>query len=404
MGDDKTSGRRRWIDLGQTLQDRLAETQRHPSGFDYLRLILSFVFVAYHAFFVCYGWSVSDWVFLGPARPVGYFLLPSFFALSGFLVAGSLERNTLPVFFTLRVLRIMPALAVEVLLSAFLLGTLLTTWNWSDYFSHPRFWSYLLNVVGYVHIQLPGVFLDNPLPDNVNGQLWTIPYELKSYLMAGFFGFLGLATRSKWVLGISIALISYLTLKQVFGAAPHAMQYGPPGRMLIISAMVGLWLYVARHRIPYSRMLFFASLAATWILLSTADLFYVAVFPLCYVTVYLGLQNPRRIWVVASGDYSYGLYLYSFPIQQAIVQLLPDHRTWIVNTALGLPITGICAFLSWHLVEKRVLAWRRVACDWAMAWSAPVDRAKRRFLEAAASRHGGKALQRPPRWPDRPAQ
>jgi peptidoglycan/LPS O-acetylase OafA/YrhL len=386
MRDDEGAGAGRWLDLGRTLHDRLEETRRRPSGFDYLRLILAGVFVLFHAAFVCYGWSVSSWVFLGPARPLGYFLLPSFFALSGFLVAGSLERNTLPAFFTLRALRIVPALAVEVLISAFILGPLLTTWSWHDYFSHPKFWRYLLNIVGFVHMQLPGMFLDNPLPDNVNGQLWTIPYELKSYILAGAFGVLGAATRGRWVLGISLALTAYLTFKQLFGEAPHELQYGPPGRMLITSAMFGVWLYMARHRIPYSRTLFFASLAATWVLLSTADLFYVAVLPLCYVTVYLGLQNPKRLWVVASGDYSYGLYLYSFPIQQAVVQLLPGHNRLIVNIVLGLAASGACAFLSWHLVEKRALAWRKVALAQVAAWSAPIEAAGRRLLRVVASR------------------
>ena len=58
-----------------------------------------------------------------------------FFCLSGFLVAGSLERCRTPISFAgLRIFRIFPALVVEVLLSALILGPLLTHYSLKMYF------------------------------------------------------------------------------------------------------------------------------------------------------------------------------------------------------------------------------------------------------------------------------
>jgi peptidoglycan/LPS O-acetylase OafA/YrhL len=111
-------------------------------------------------------------------------ILPMFFALSGFLVTGSLFRTrTLTEFIALRLLRLVPALAVEVTLSAVVLGALFTSLPIGQYFSDPAFWKYFLNIAGRIHYSLPGVFQDNPIPI-VNISLWTIPYELEWYLIS----------------------------------------------------------------------------------------------------------------------------------------------------------------------------------------------------------------------------
>jgi peptidoglycan/LPS O-acetylase OafA/YrhL len=51
-----------------------------------------------------------------------------FFAFSGYLVAGSLQHcRTLTGFLSLRLLRLLPALAMEVILSTLVLGSLVTS-------------------------------------------------------------------------------------------------------------------------------------------------------------------------------------------------------------------------------------------------------------------------------------
>jgi peptidoglycan/LPS O-acetylase OafA/YrhL len=65
-----------------------------------------------------------------------------FFALSGFLVTGSAIRTrSVRTFLTFRFLRIFPALATEVTLSAVILGPLLTTLPLKDYVSDHHFWN-----------------------------------------------------------------------------------------------------------------------------------------------------------------------------------------------------------------------------------------------------------------------
>src|SRR5260221_12275221 len=110
-----------------TLEDRLAAASNRPSGFDYMRLVLSTLVLVSHTINVSYGREFTYEVWAGPARPFLAIILPMFFALRGFLVAGILEScHTLISFAGLRALRIIPALAVESVLIGIVLGILIT--------------------------------------------------------------------------------------------------------------------------------------------------------------------------------------------------------------------------------------------------------------------------------------
>ena len=100
-----------------TLAQRMERSGSHSTGFDYMRLLLALGVVLWHTVVICYGNAFQNALWVGPYRALFSFILPMFFALSGFLVCGSLERcRTLVSFLSLRILRIFPALVAEVLL------------------------------------------------------------------------------------------------------------------------------------------------------------------------------------------------------------------------------------------------------------------------------------------------
>ena len=165
-----------------TLSERLRATKGRPAGFDYMRVGLASLIVVWHTVITSYGIEAQNALALGPTRPFWALLLPMFFALSGFLVSGSLERSrTLIGFLGLRVIRLFPALAVELLIAMMIIGPVFTVLPLASYFSDTVFQSYALNMLGIVHYYLPGVFLGNPA-QQVNAQLWTLPFELKCYI------------------------------------------------------------------------------------------------------------------------------------------------------------------------------------------------------------------------------
>lgn len=337
-----------------TLERKLQLSGNRPAGFDYLRLGLATAVILQHTINVSYGRETVLAFFESPARGVAALILPMFFALSGFLVAGSLVRSASLVSFAgLRILRIIPALAVEVTLSALILGPLFTILPLGDYFTSGAFFAYFLNIIGEIHFSLPGVFLDNPLPNTVNGQLWTVPYELKCYLVLGLLALFGLFTRRVPLL-VSLAVGQAGMLAWVALAQP---EWTPivPGMILVGSFLAGILLFQYRNVVPFHPALFagVAVLCVMLLLVPRGD--YLVSLPIAYLTVYLGLCNPPRARLLLSGDYSYGLFLYGFPIQQAMASLVGDAQNWLLNFALTMPVAALIAVFSWWYVEKPAL-------------------------------------------------
>lgn len=80
---------------------------------------------------------------------------------------------------------------------------------------------------------------------------------------------------------------------------------------------------------------------------------------LAYLTVFLGLTSLPKLGIVTNGDYSYGIYLYSCPIQQTLNWLLPDIRSNAFNFFVSLALTALFAAFSWHVIEKPTLRLRK---------------------------------------------
>lgn len=363
-----------YFTTGPTINDRLVETKFRPSGFDYMRIVLALGVVCYHSIVTSYGWDAQQEIITSHWRMLIGLILPMFFGLSGFLVAGSLERTkTLTAFLGLRVLRIMPALTCEVLLSALLLGPLLTTFPLSQYFTDPLFYHYFWNILGHIQFLLPGLFPDNPSPHVVNGQLWTVPWELACYLLLTALAVTGIFKHRIWLLWFVAACYASHFVKFVYKLLYNNPPYGGGavhGHTLVMIFGAGLMLYRFRDKVPYNFPLFLLSAILTVALLGMpphGDGF--IILPAIYMTTYLGLRNPPRNKLLLSGDYSYGIFLYGFAVQQAIASF-PNLREWYWNLMIAVPALTTIAVFSWWVIEKPALSLRRYLKqyeDWTLA-------------------------------------
>jgi peptidoglycan/LPS O-acetylase OafA/YrhL len=342
----------------QSIEQRLEQVGMRPSGFDFLRVCLAVGVIGVHSVMACYGPDSQEMraFWNSPLQPMFLFVVPSFFALSGFLVAGSLFRNSIQGFLTLRAMRIFPALACEVLISALIIGPAFTALPLRDYFSNELFRGYFLNIIGVVHRQLPGVFQDIPFDNMVNFQLWTIPFELECYIALALLAVIGWTRKPVAFALTTLVAITILSAPAIYHGEIFALRPAPvPGRVCVLAFLCGVLLFLWRSRIPFNLVLFGFASMMSWALLSNYQTLFAAAFPLSYVTVWLGLQNPRRNFVVAGSDYSYGLYLYGAPVQQALVQMLPQYRVTYVIFPLTVVVAGVAALFSWNLVEANVL-------------------------------------------------
>ncbi len=351
-----------------TLQDRLALANGRPSGFGLLRLGLAVAVVAWHTVVVGYGVAVQDAVWAGPWRPLPAMILPMFFGLSGFLIAGSLDRSrSVAGFLYLRAIRILPALSVAVVLSAVVVGGALTSLPLADYFGSDGFWRYFRTLAFDIQYNLPGVFPHNPQPNVVNGQLWTVPYEVEGYLALAAAACAGLHRRRGWFLA-AVALVQFAFVARWLAGSP-VTDASVPGRVLVLCMLAGAALHMFRDRVPFSHGAALAAAAACLGLLMLPGGGYVIALPASYLTVYVGLLDPRWRWVTQAGDYSYGIFLYGYPVQQAAVALSPTLAMPAVNFVVTAPVILALAVLSWHALEERALRLRRytgaVDAEWA---------------------------------------
>lgn len=341
---------------GQTIEDRIVETGGRTTGFDALRVALAIGVLCWHSILTSYGRQAEIPIWTSPLRALPSFLLPTFFALSGFLVAGSLLRTrSLIGFMTLRILRIVPALSVEVFISAFALGISLTTKDVYQYFRDPVLHAYFLNSIGWIHFKLPGLFLENPYPDVVNLSLWTVPSELKCYVGLMALAAIGVTWRPRWFLLVFVLANIALPLHAAWVGHLQKVLHPPAGRVLVLCFLAGVSIYLMRSYIKLNILFFAGACLASAIFLMRVDTVYLVPFPIAYLTVYLGLMEAPKLPIFSGGDYSYGIYLYAFPVQQAFVYLFPAYRFWWLNVLFALPTSVVCAMLSWNLIERPML-------------------------------------------------
>ncbi len=319
------------------------------------------------AVLVSHAWPITlalaDPLFGLTGQTGGNFAVAVFFGLSGLLIARSFDRRRhLAHFILARLLRIYPAL-VLVLLITVIAGVFLTHLPTNDYASDPSTWRYIPHNLRLYFPQyaLPGVFADNPYGSAINGSLWTLFYEVACYGAVVVIGFLG-ALRNRWLaLGVmALAIVFHFVWPQIEDAglplpALLAIWLGPFSR-LSLPFMLGTFAYVWREHIPLSGRIAVLMWLPVPFLAETGLMASFITLALLYTTFWVGLvPKGRALAYNRLGDYSYGAYIYAFPVQQWLVWLFPGMGP-LTNIVLALPVTLVMAVMSWNLIEARAIA------------------------------------------------
>jgi peptidoglycan/LPS O-acetylase OafA/YrhL len=325
------------------------------NNFQLIRLFAAACVVLFHSFALTGRWTHEPLWQVMPETNFGALGVKIFFVVSGFLVTQSwLARQSVAKFVAARALRIYPALIAATLLTVALAG-ISSPVAWAQFLSAPQTVDYAWRVaLGWdVVYRLPGAFPTNPFPHDVNGSLWTLPIELRLYVVLLVAGFLGiLARRGSWLV-IVVALVA------VFAWRPEWFPLSPNDqvvRELALLFALGSLGFAWRASIPVS--LAGAIAAIAFVAWNPGGLARGALFaPLLAYVVLVLAYHPRVQWhgFNRAGDYSYGLYVYSFPLQQTLMQRFPSLEPgglFACAMLLGLAV----AALSWHALEAPALA------------------------------------------------
>ena len=281
-----------------------------------------------------------------------------FFTISGVLIAASLMRSSsILTYLRARALRLLPGLALCVLLTALVAGPLLTQLPTLAYAHDTGVVRYIALSLGLItaNAPLPGVFTHNPVPDIVNLPLWTLKYETMCYLGLALLGFAGIMRSRRLA---TLALVLLLVAWVAVAAFPEHLQVGSTllsFLRLAFSFGLGTLAYLWRDRLPLHWFGVAGSFFVMAALLGTrlqapADQIFVAYGTLWAASLPAG-------WLGAAtrkNDLSYGVYIYDWLIAQALLSLMPG-LTQPVLLAMTLALLMPMAALSWFLIEKPAL-------------------------------------------------
>lgn len=340
-----------------------APTGHRENNFDALRVVAATAVIFGHAFPLN---ALSAPEFLSNSvQTVG---VKIFFVISGYLIYRSWVGDShLGRFAVRRGLRILPGLALVLALSTFVLGPLLTTSRLPDYFGSRHTWRYLGNVFLKITYDLPGVFDNNPYPIAINGSLWSLPVEVLMYAATPLFAAIGGLARKRgawlWVVVIALACGSIYFTRLHVPSSPWVFYSMSATSILNVSPYYfagSLYAYLGWEKHLNLQVALLALLGALLLPVESRAMCEVALLlVLPYVTLCFGLAKPAAFGAVGSrGDFSYGIYLYGFPVQQTVTALWGRAMSPLLNALIATVVTVLCAAMSWHLVEKRAMRLR----------------------------------------------
>ncbi|QJY47056.1 acyltransferase family protein [Pseudonocardia broussonetiae] len=302
---------------------------------------------------------------------LGTLAVDGFFALSGFLIAGSWAASPSTArYLWRRCLRILPAFWVCLLVSAFVLLPLARLLEFGSLAGFP--WTGERSALSYVtsnaalfiqQYEVPGTLGGEP----VNGSLYTLFYEFACYLGIGALGALGLLRDRVWPLLAVTAAVWLLTVSELLDGAlltsrsetlETALRFGSMFLAGAVAARLAPRLPMgpaggALAAVVLVQSLVLASMAPTP---EASTLVHVAIAPaaVAYLVLLAG-SSPRLHRVGARRDLSYGLYVYAWPAQALL--LLVGGAAWPlpVYAAASLGAGLLLALASWTWVESPAL-------------------------------------------------
>ena len=348
------------IDTPTARNPTLAESFGQRNGFDTIRLLAALAVIGSHAFPMT-GREEPLFALTGQAT-LGSLAVSIFFVISGLLIPMSYDRGSLSRYVTKRAKRIMPALVVAVVFCAFVLGPIFTSMPLNAYFSAKDTWRFLGQALFLpVSYDLPGVFDEHPL-STVNGSLWSLKFEIACYALV----VLALTFRPFRKISVIVAwLLSFVVVRAIPGQGTGTLFFVDQFADLFRFFGAGMIFYLFAGRIQLRAGWAWLAFAVFVAGCFTPFFLEIACTAGAYALIVFAYGCPE--WfsrLTETGDISYGVYVYGFPVQQilvppslAITASAPALAPF-ANMGLAMIPVFIAGVLSWLVVEKPVMLFK----------------------------------------------
>jgi peptidoglycan/LPS O-acetylase OafA/YrhL len=367
-----------------------AAFSNRANSFGVMRLVFAMAVLVVHAGILGFGGH------LFPSVDLSGIAVAGFFGVSGFLVMRSARRLPIGRYLWHRTLRIFPGLAVCLALTAFVLAPAL--WLADGHPLGAYLGGPLRDSFAHVLTNLPaaqgetsihGLMLDTPYgklsgADVFNGSLWTLRYEVTGYVVVGLLAVIGVIRRARIVVLLAaagvFALLCWNYLAPLTGLGRAYLVDGvigagtPPfGLYLLMNYALwfgftfllgGLFDLYGDHIKLDDRLALLAAIVLGFFLYQGV-FFGPALLPFAYLLLWLAVRLPAPLQKIGQRhDYSYGVYIYAFPVQQTLAKFGAQAWGLLAYLALSILLTVALAFASWHLIERPALRAKNYQLPW----------------------------------------
>lgn len=361
----------------------------------FIRLVLASSVLVSHSWPLALGRRTFYGEHMGGQTDLGGLAVYGFFALSGFLITRSGLRFSLPRFAWHRFLRIYPGLWVCLLVTALVLAPLVaihergsTAGFWTspgngplDYLRHD-WWA------GIRQYNISGLLTDTPYgrmshgSGAFDGSLWSLLYELLCYVLVGVLAVTAVLKRApRGVLALTalayFVIVSDYLRGNGWDALPRSHgTYGPYPLIGNVDAqlltyfgflfLLGACLQLYQDRVPMHPVIAGIAAVAFVVTLHYGGVYVIGLPAYAYLLFYAACKLPS--WLHGVGrrhDYSYGLYIYAFPVQMITAMYGVQRHGVVLFILVSACGAFTLAILSWHLVESQAMKLK----DWSPWWT-----------------------------------
>ena len=350
----------------------MKEIKHTFNNFDFLRFTAASLVIISHSVPLTGNGTSYIGNFTKFQTDLGGICVEIFFIISGYLICSSYLRvNNIFKYCLLRIIRIIPALVTVILITIFMIGPLASNTSTHEYFTSVLTYDYLKCILLYpMQFHLTGFNNHSPTIFNttVNGSLWTLSIEFTCYLTIAVLG-LTKSLNKYTVLFISIVCLllsnnfttmfqpsqsTYIHLK-IWVVSQYCNLPLKELIRLMTYFFAGSFFFFMKNTIVYNWQWFMFCL----LIILTAckighNLNIIAPIFGAYLVFYIAFNNKIKLQNFGKyGDFSYGIYIYGFLIQQLVIMAYGGKMSNTLNYLISLPIAIFMGYLSYHFIEKR---------------------------------------------------
>lgn len=325
--------------------------EKDNNNLDLVRIVLAISVIYGHGYFVVDNFGSKELLNqLFPFTYSGSLAVKVFFFISGMLVTNSLLRGSTPATFVIsRFFRIVPAFLITIILSAFIIGPIFTTYQLDRYFSDPVFLDYIKsNPLTGVSYKLPGVFEGNHLKYVVNGSLWTIPYEVRAYIgLLALFMVIGRGqNKLASIIAVFVIFIPVLDLNKYTFINIQSQD----SKLVISCFALGVLYAINQKRIPVNIHIPIGFFILHFFINDKVVSHTLFFFSACTLSLWVSsISLIKNIKI--KHDISYGVYLWGFVVQQMVASQLFEFGV-LINQIVSIFITVLLGYASYIIIEK----------------------------------------------------